>query len=60
MVAMDRRTAMALGAAMLAPAVLQQRPAKAEMYARHAGIEVLAGVRRRSRKVLVSSERTSF
>jgi hypothetical protein len=42
----DRRTAMAFGAAILTPAALVSGPAKAEMYARHAGIEVMPGVRR--------------
>jgi hypothetical protein len=46
MATMDRRTAMALGAAIFTPASLLPAPAKAEMYARHAGIEILPGVRR--------------
>ena len=41
---MDRRSAMALG--LFASAALLPGPAKAEMYARHAGIEVTPGVRR--------------
>jgi quercetin dioxygenase-like cupin family protein len=43
---MDRRTAMALGAAILAPACLMPRPLNAETYARHAGLEIMPGVRR--------------
>ena len=46
MQAVDRRMAMALGAAMLAPATLDLPPARAEMYARHAGIQFLPGIRR--------------
>lgn len=42
----DRRTALALGAAMLAPAALLPGAARAEMYARHAGLEIMPGVRR--------------
>jgi hypothetical protein len=40
----DRRTAMALGASIFLPAALL--PARAEMYARHAGLVVMPGVRR--------------
>ena len=43
---MDRRTALALGAAIFAPSVLMPRPAQSEMYARHAGLVVAPGVRR--------------
>ena len=43
---MDRRTALALGAAIFAPSVLISRPAQSEMYARHAGLVVSPGVRR--------------
>ena len=46
MATMDRRAALALGTAMLAPAALLPTPAKAELYARHAGLLVMPGVRR--------------
>jgi|GEM_PF-5141537 len=46
MATMDRRTAIALGAAIFAPAALRPGPAKAEIYARHAGLQIMPGVRR--------------
>lgn len=46
MESMDRRTALAFGAAILAPACLMPGPSSAETYARHAGFEILPGVRR--------------
>lgn len=42
----DRRTAMALGATIFAPAALLPDPTRAELYARHAGLEIMPGVRR--------------
>jgi len=42
----DRRTAITLGAALFAPTALLPSPAKAEMYARHAGLVIMPGVRR--------------
>ncbi|WP_162914183.1 hypothetical protein [Taklimakanibacter lacteus] len=42
----DRRDAIMFGAAFCAPAALLPDSANAEMYARHAGFEILPGVRR--------------
>lgn len=42
----DRRAVIALGAAILAPAALLPGSAKAELYARHAGLEIMPGIRR--------------
>lgn len=46
MKSIDRRNAIMLGAAMFAPAASLPGSANAEMYARHAGFEILPGVRR--------------
>src|SRR5262245_9139534 len=42
----DRRTAIALGAAMFAPATLLPTPARPEIYAKHSGLAVMPGIRR--------------
>lgn len=42
---LDRRSALALGAAVLAPLVISSRPAAAAMYAADAGKEIMPGVR---------------
>ena len=42
----DRRSALAFGAAIFSPAALLPAPAHAEMYARHAGLVIRPGVRR--------------